>query len=681
MSTPAFLPHLVVVGNGMAAVRLLELLTSQPTRAFRISVFGAEPVAGYNRVHLSSLLAGDKSPEQIHTHPASWYAERGITLHQGDAVVHILPDHTDPDADHQGGSLRTASGHTDRWDRLVLATGADAIMPPLPGIGLGNVVSFRSLRDVEAMLAAAQQHRHAVVIGGGVLGLEAAWGLKQRGMDVTVVHMAATLMERLVDATAGTMIADHLDRHGIRCLTDTQASALHGNGRVQGVALTSGEMLPADLVVVAVGIRPHTALAADCGLNVGRGVLVDGHLRTSHPGIFALGECVEFDGQTFGLVRPLYDMATVLAEVLHDGTPAPFTVAPQSTVLKIPSLAVFCGGEAAPDEDHPERRPLIHHQPDDGIYKKVVLHAGRVLSAVLVGETGNSSQLSHWIASGSDVGHLCERSVLHGATEAASGEMIVCQCAALTRDSLQAAIRDQGLTTVPQLTTATRAGATCGQCVPQLARLLDETLERDSSAEIAALEQRTHAMRRGFTWWHRVHSTLMSLLLLTGLALHFPRSPFNLVGIEWSADLHEWSGLAVSVGFLVFIALTLIYQRRWSWSLDSVAMFAFVPLIVASGLVFWWPELIPHQFAAVRSTAWVALAHMAFAVLVTCYLLHHLSHAPFVWWKKRRALRPLSIRSGPEQKSFSPNSLTPAGRPAFRIRSAFFDRGCANEHH
>lgn len=629
-------PHLVIIGNGMAAIRLLEELVEHAPGRHRITVFGAEAQGHYNRVQLSSLLAGDKDVGDILTHPPTWHEAHGITLHAGDPVIAIDP---------QSHTVTAQSGLCVGWDQLILATGAEPIRPALPGIGLGNVIGFRDLDDVEVMIRASRQGRHAVVVGGGVLGLEAAWGLKARGMEVAVVHMTDTLMERQLDSQSGAMLRQRLASFGIHCRTGISASAFEGEGVVRAVRLSDGSVLPADVAVVAVGIRPRIGLARDAGLQVGRGIVIDDHMRTSHAGILALGECVEFQGETFGLVKPLYDMATVLARDLSGRDGPGFVLSPLSTVLKVPPIPVFAAGQPDFTQTHDDHREVVHHDADQGIYKKVLLRQGKVVGTVLLGDTSDSTQLWHWMRQGQDVGHLDQRALCVGCmgcetddVGALADDAIVCQCNHVTKGAIVAAIRRHGFTETEQVCKATRAGLTCGQCTVRVTALL--AAERgEEGVDLAVLEARLARQTQAFTYWHRCHASLMTVLLFTGLVLHFAGDWINRGGFDWSRRLHEWSGLAVCGGFVVFLGLTGYFRRKWRWGADSLAMFAFMPLITVSGVIFLWPDLVPHQLAEKRTTVWVALAHLSFAILIGMYSIHHLAHAPFRWWAKRKRRR------------------------------------------
>ena len=289
-------PHLVVIGNGMAGCRAVEEILARDPDAFRITIFGAEPRVNYNRIMLSPVLAGEKSFEDIIINDAAWYTDNNIELISGDPVVSV---------DRAAKTVTAKSGKSVSYDKLLFATGSDPFIIPVPGKDLPGVVSFRDLDDVDKMLAAADAGGDAVVIGGGLLGLEAAHGLNLRGMKVTVIHLMPTLMERQLDEAAGWLLKTELESRGQTILTQADTAEIVGNGKVEGVKLKDGRVIPCSIVVMAVGIRPSTALAREAGLAVGRGIQVDDHMVTSDADGLAVGACVEHDGHVYGLVAPL----------------------------------------------------------------------------------------------------------------------------------------------------------------------------------------------------------------------------------------------------------------------------------------------------------------------------------------------------------------------------------------
>jgi nitrite reductase (NADH) large subunit len=390
-------PHLVVVGNGMAGMRAVEELLAIAPDLYRISVFGAEPHGNYNRILLSPVLAGDKKKDEIILNPPEWYRERGIALHTGDPIVAI---------DRRNRRVTSKSGVNVGYDRLLIATGSNPVTLPLPGRELPGVLSFRDLQDVDAMLTASRQYRRAVVIGGGLLGLEAANGLRRRGMDVTVVHLMDRLMERQLDAPAAALLQASLEKRGIAFRLSAQSEAILGGERVGGLRLKSGEELPADLVVMAVGIRPNVELARASGLACDRGLLVDDTLQSFDPRIYAVGECVQHRNATYGLVAPLWDQARVCATHLAELGHIRYKGSLTSTQLKVSGVDVFSagdflGGTGAED--------LVLRDPRRGIYKKLVIEGNRIRGAVLYGETGDGSWYFDLMQQRADISALRER--------------------------------------------------------------------------------------------------------------------------------------------------------------------------------------------------------------------------------------------------------------------------------
>jgi nitrite reductase (NADH) large subunit len=467
--------HLVVVGNGMAGMRTVEELLKQPSgRRFRITVFGAEPHPNYNRILLSSVLAGDKSMDEIVINSRDWYAENGITLVTGDAVTRI---------DRGDKLVVSASGLKVPYDRLLIATGSKPVAPPIPGLNLPGVCAFRDIADVEKMLAAAQTHKRAVVIGGGLLGLEAAWGLKQRGMQVALVHLMPTLMERQLDEAAGRLLQRDLDGRGIAFFTNGQTEEIVGAERAEGVQLADGRFVPGDLVVLAIGIRPNIDLAKAAEMEVNRGIVVDDTMRSSDPGIFAVGECVEHRGNTFGLVAPLWDQAKVCAAHLAGDAEALFASRALATSLKITGVNIYSAGELSAASEQDDEITLKDDRK--GVYKKIVLREGRVVGAVLYGDVADGPWYLKLMQAREDVGALRDRLIFGQAVAlAASGAPVgpdfaampddeqICGCNGVCKGAIASAITTKKLTSLGEVRAHTKASASCGQCTSLVEGLL-----------------------------------------------------------------------------------------------------------------------------------------------------------------------------------------------------------------
>ena len=367
---------LVMIGNGMAGAKLLDELTRTQHR-YDITVFGNEPYGNYNRIMLSPLLAGEKTLNEIMIHDRSWYEDNGITLHAGhdEAIVKI---------DRIKKCVITKNGEVTPYDRLVIATGSNPFILPIDGADLEGVMSFRDIHDVENMIRLASQHKKAVVIGAGLLGLEAAMGLCNRGMDVTVVHNSDIPLNRQLDQEAGKLLKQALETKGLHFKMQASTQSIKGNGRVEKVCFADGSELEADLVIMAIGIRPNIQLAQDCGLYCQNGIVVSDTLQTYDPSIYALGECIEHRGETFGLVAPLYDQATVLANHLSEHGVAQFQTLPTATKLKVTGINLFSVGNFL---GTPESEYLYYRHSQQGIYKKIVIENNKIIGVVLYGDT------------------------------------------------------------------------------------------------------------------------------------------------------------------------------------------------------------------------------------------------------------------------------------------------------
>ena len=368
---------LVIVGNGMAAARLVDELVKNVLGRYAIAVVGDEPRLAYNRVLLSSVLAGETASHDIELKPAAWWRDRGVTLKYGCIATEI---------DVGRRELKIAGDESIEFSRLVLATGSTPLRLNMPGAELVGVHTFRDTRDVDLLLALAARKRPVVVIGGGLLGLEAAYGLAKAGTPVTLLHLMDRLMERQLDAPAAALLKSLVERKGIGVILNASTTRIHGTTRVEGVELADGRRIEADAVIFAAGIRPNVGLAKEAGIAVGRGVAVDDHLQTSVPEIFALGECAEHRGICYGLVGPAYEQARVLAQHLA-GKAAAYQGSVVATNLKVSGVSVFSAGDFIGAEGS---EAILLSDVGRGTYKKLVIADGRLTGAVLIGETADA---------------------------------------------------------------------------------------------------------------------------------------------------------------------------------------------------------------------------------------------------------------------------------------------------
>jgi nitrite reductase (NADH) large subunit len=477
METPHMTkPSLVVIGNGMAAGRAIEELLEKAPGRYDITIVGAEPRVNYNRILLSPVLAGEKQYEEIVIHDEAWYARHEVRLIRGRTVTAI---------DRADRTITMDDGARLPYDRLLIATGSTPIIVPVPGSDLPGVIGFRDLDDVATMAEAAGRGGRAVVIGGGLLGLEAAAGLKARGMHVTVLHLMPTLMERQLDASAGYLLQKAIEARGIEVVTRANTHAVFGEDRVEGVRLDDGREIPADIVVMAVGIRPSTALAKAAGLAVGRGLLVDDHMRTDDPAILAVGECVEHRGTCYGLVSPLFEMACVVADQLAGDAAAAYRGSVTSTKLKVTGVDLFSAGDFAEAKD---REEIVFRDVARGIYKRLVLKDNRVIGAVLYGDTDDGGWFLQLLKEATDISALRETLIFGrgyagaapldptAAVAALPDDSEICGCNGVCKGKIVAAIGGRKLTTLKDVRAHTKASASCGSCTGLVEQLLALTL-------------------------------------------------------------------------------------------------------------------------------------------------------------------------------------------------------------
>ncbi|MBE3639557.1 nitrite reductase large subunit NirB [Mangrovicoccus algicola] len=468
---------LVVIGAGMASGRALEELFALAPGAFDVTLFNAEPRGNYNRIMLSPVLSGEKTYEEIVTHDAAWYEAQGVKTRFGEPVTGI---------DRARKVVITGKGETP-YDKLVIATGSTPFIIPMPGHDLPGVIAYRDLDDTNRMIQAANTPgARAVVIGGGLLGLEAAAGLRLRGMEVTVVHLAGHLMERQLDEAAGYLLRKALSERGIAIHCSASSREIYGQGKVEGLRLEDGTEIPADLIVMAVGIRPGTALGKAAGLAVGRGIHIDDQCITSDPDILALGECVEHDGAVFGLVAPIFDMAKVLARTLA-GQSAAYVPIEVATKLKVTGCDLFSAGDFAEGEG---REDIVFRDPARGVYKRLVLKDDRLIGAVMYGDTADGSWFFGLIKDGTDISEMRETLIFGpayqggtaldpmAAVAALPDDAEICGCNGVSKGQIIAAIHD-GAHDIGALRGTCKASASCGTCTGLVEQVLALTLGDD----------------------------------------------------------------------------------------------------------------------------------------------------------------------------------------------------------
>lgn len=474
--------RLIMIGNGMAGVRTLEELLKLAPDAYDITVFGAEPFGNYNRILLSPVLSREKTLNDIMLNDLEWYKKNNIRLFAGRKVVRI---------DRPRRQVEADDGMRIDYDRLIIATGSNPIVLPIPGATLPGVITFRDIHDVDAMLNAAQSGRHAVVIGGGLLGLEAANGLATQGMSVSVVHLSDTLMDRQLDKPAAELLKRQLESRGLRFCMQGQTEAILGEQHVTGVRLKDGTILPADLVVLAVGIRPNIALAKAAGIYCDRGIVVNDTMQTYDPRVYAIGECVQHRNKTYGLVAPLFEMAKVCANHLARLGYSRYVGSDVSTKLKVTGVDVFSAGNFADDGASED---IVMHDAGRGIYKKLVVKENKLKGAVLYGETNDGSWYFQLMRDGTDISAIRDQLMFgqahlgdsgrggQSAAAAMSDEMEVCGCNGVCKGTIRKAIIDKGLFTLDEVRAHTKASSSCGSCTGLVEQILASTLGGDYSA-------------------------------------------------------------------------------------------------------------------------------------------------------------------------------------------------------
>ena len=476
---------LVLVGNGMAGVRAVEELIKLAPELYDITVFGAEPHPNYNRILLSPVLAGEQTIDEIILNSREWYAENNITLHTGKTVVAV---------DRVKRIVRADDGTEAPYDRLLLCTGSNPFILPIPGKDLKGVIAYRDIADTTTMIETAKSHKHAVVIGGGLLGLEAANGLMLRGMTVTVIHVMPWLMERQLDDVAGKLLQKSLEDRGLKFMIGAQTQELLANdeGRVRAIRFKDGTEVETDLVVMAVGIRPNTALAESMRLLVNRGIVVNDTMQTvTDARIYSVGECAAHRGIAYGLVAPLFEQAKVAANHLAQFGIGRYTGSLTSTKLKVTGIDLFSAGEFMGGEGTEE---IVMSDPYGGVYKKLVLKDDKLIGACLYGDTVDGSWYFKLLRDGRSVSAIRDKLMFgessigdvghSGHTKAATmpDEAEVCGCNGVTKGTICKAIQEKGLFTLDEVKKHTKASASCGSCTGLVEQILMFTAGGDYSS-------------------------------------------------------------------------------------------------------------------------------------------------------------------------------------------------------
>lgn len=465
---------LVIIGAGMASGRVLDhLLTAEP-EGWDVTLFNAEPLGNYNRIMLSPVLSGEKTYEEIVTHDDAFYKTHDINCRFGETVVRI---------DRKNKVVYGTEGGAP-YDKLLIATGSAPFIIPVAGKDLPGVITYRDMADTQAMIDASETPgAKAVVIGGGLLGLEAAAGLALRGMDVSVIHLAGHLMERQLDPAAGYLLQKDLEARGIKVHCKSSTAAILGTDKVEGVLLEDNTGFEADLVCMAVGIRPETRVANDAALEVARGIVVNDQMVTSDPDILAVGECVEHNQQLFGLVAPLYDQAKVVAAALV-GQHAAFQPVQTATKLKVTGVDLFSAGDFA---DGPGREDIVFRDPARGVYKRLVIENDRLVGAVMYGDTADGSWFFGLIKDGTDIGPMRDTLIFGPAYQGGTSadplaavaalppEAEICGCNGVCKGTIVAAI-EGGASTLADIKAQTKASASCGTCTGLVEQVLASTL-------------------------------------------------------------------------------------------------------------------------------------------------------------------------------------------------------------
>ncbi|WP_042454812.1 nitrite reductase large subunit NirB [Neobacillus dielmonensis] len=470
---------LVMIGNGMAGVRTIEEILKLESEQFEITIFGQEPHPNYNRIKLSNILQGDASFEEIIINPLDWYKENHIQLFTGESVVKI---------DVEAKTVISDQGREVAYDELIIATGSQSFILPIPGADKQGVTGFRDIQDCEKMIKSAQHYKKAVVIGGGLLGLEAARGLLNLGMEVDVVHLMPNLMERQLDPIASTMLKAELESQGMNFLMEKETVEILGDERVTGLRFKDGSEVEADLVVMAIGIKSNVEVARNSGIYVNRGIVVNDFLETSVPHVYAVGECAEHREIVYGLVAPLYEQGKVLASRICGKVGEPYEGSVTGTQLKVAGVDLYSAGEIF--EDGTSTKSIMIYNEFEGVYKKVLTRDNRIVGIVLYGDTKDSTRLYRMLSKKEDISGTSVFQMGNNTEEADDiasmpNDELVCGCNGVTKGTIVEAIQTQGLTTLDQVSHCTNAGRSCGRCKPLVNQILAHTLgdQFDAAAE------------------------------------------------------------------------------------------------------------------------------------------------------------------------------------------------------
>ncbi len=487
---------LIVIGNGMSGLRTIEDMLEHSNDKYEITIFGEEPYVNYNRIMLSYILSGEKNFEDTIINHRSWYEDNQIALHKGDKIISI---------DKENKKVKSASGLEVRYDKLLIATGSKPFIPKTEGSDLGNVIAFRNKADVDTIMSTIDKEKTAVVVGGGLLGLEAAYGIAMHGVKTILVHRSGSILSQQLDSTGGRLLQKNLESYGIEFKLNTTVEQILGTKKVEKVTFSDGVIVDSNLVVFATGIIPNKDLAIDANLETNKGIVVDDFMQTSDDSIFAIGECVEHNKNTYGLVAPLYEQAKVLAKKLASKETEGYSGSTLSTRLKISGVDLFSAGDYLGDETTEE---LILLDEKVGIYKKLVIYDNKIIGIVLYGDTADASWYLKLLKEHTDISDLRTKILFgksalsgdsgHGGDDINSmaDDEEVCGCNGVCKGDIVNAIKDKDLKSLGDVKGCTKAGASCGSCLGLVEQILVNTLgdEYDDAPEgICGCTDKGHA--------------------------------------------------------------------------------------------------------------------------------------------------------------------------------------------